>query len=336
MATIKMVAQKANVSIMTVSRVLNNPQSVTEKTKERVLKAIQELGYQPNEAARIMKGKRANILGVLIPDFDNHFYTKFLKLIEEIVTPLGYRLLIASNAAGSSQVENLKYLLSRNVDAIVISSYSEIKDASQYILQNRIHVPTVIIDKLEDGIAMNSIYTDGFGGIRKIVEHLIGLGHRNIAMIKGATDYQIANDRFYGYLETLTAHGIPVNSAYIWEGDYTIESGAAAAEHFISLPNPPTAIVASSDYIAIGAIHALQKHGYRIPDDISVTGYDGINIGELLTPQLTTIKLPIKEIAQKTVDILTRELESKERGHVTVVFEGDLMVRGSTGQCKAL
>ena len=328
-----MVAKKANVSIMTVSRVLNNPESVMEKTRKRVLCAIEELNYQPNEAARIMKGKRANILGVLIPDFDNHFYTKLLKLIEEIITPLGYRLLIASNAAGSSQIENLKYLLSRNVDAIVISSYSEIKDASQYILQNNIPVPTVIIDKLENSVAVNSIYNDGFRGIQKIVEHLISLGHTKIAMIKGAADYQIANDRFYGYLETLADHGIPANPAYIWEGNYTIESGSAAAEHFISLPDPPTAIVASSDYLAIGAINALHRNGYRVPDDISVTGYDGIDMGEFLIPQLTTIKLPIRDIAQKTVDILIRQLGDQKGEPITVVFDGDLVVRDSTGAC---
>lgn len=319
---------------MTVSRVLNTPERVAEKTRERVLHAITELGYRPNEAARIMKGKRANILGVLIPDFDNYFYTKLIKLIEEMVTPLGYRLLIASNTAGSSQLDNLKYLLSRNVDAIVISSYSEIKEATQYLLQNNIHIPTVIIDRPEKHNGINYIHADGFSGIQKIVEHLISLGHTKIAMITGATDYKIANDRFDGYLETMAAHNIPVNPAYIVEGDYTTEAGAAAAECLISLPDPPTAIVASSDYIAIGAIHTLHRKGYRIPEDISVTGYDGIDFGEFLIPQLTTIKLPIKEMARKTVDFLIHEAENIDSKPSNIVFDGDLIVRDSTALCR--
>ena len=138
MATIKMVAQRANVSVMTVSRVLNDPQCVSDKTKERVLRAIQELNYQPNEAARIMKGKRSNILGVLVPDLDNPLHTRFLDLLEETVTPMGYRLLIASSVPGGGLVENVKYMLSRSVDAIVISACSEIKEASEYIITSKI------------------------------------------------------------------------------------------------------------------------------------------------------------------------------------------------------
>ena len=331
MATLKMVAQRANVSVMTVSRVLNNPQCVSDKTKERVLQAAKELGYQPNEAARIMKGKRSNILGVLIPDLDNPLHTRFLDLFEATVTPLGYRLLIASNAAGSSLVENLKYMLSRNVDAIVMSGCSEIQEASRYITQAKINVPVVIIDKVETEGVFNSVYNDGTQGIKRLVDHLVGLGHTKIAMIKGSVGYQITNDRFRGFVDAMESHGLKIDPAYIYEGDYTIQSGNDAAEYFMSLENRPTAIVAHSDCIAVGAIHALQLRGYRVPDDVSVTGCDGIYLGDLITPQLTTMKFSMHSIARKVADIIIKELETGKKQGVSAVFEGEFKLRGSTG-----
>lgn len=333
MVTIKSVAEEAKVSVMTVSRVINHPGSVSDRTKQRVLKAIDELQYQPNQTARILKGKRANILGVLIPDFANPFYTDFIKQIEEVATPLGYRLLIASNTAGTGQVENVKYLISRNVDAIIICSYSEIKDASKYILQNHFDVPAVILDRIKEGTSISSVYADGFSGIKNMVEYLIGLGHRRIAMIKGASSYRIANDRFLGYQEALREHGIFCNEQYVWEGDYTMKSGAMAAEYFSSIEKRPTAIVSSSDYMAVGVINYLLQHGYRVPEDFSVTGYDGIHMGELLKPQLTTVALPIRTMARKAVELLIDELENGKKNNTVEVYVGDLLIRGSTGRC---
>ena len=331
LATLKMVAKKANVSVMTVSRVLNNPEFVSDKTKERVLRAIRELDYQPNEAARIMKGKRSNILGVLIPDLENPLHCRFMDLLEETVTPLGYRLLIASSSASSSLIENLKYMLSRNVDAIVISSCSGINEASQYIIKSQIDVPLVIIDKVEPEGIINSVYTDGFQGTKQIVDYLVSLGHRKIAMIKGAKGYQITNDRFSGYQAAMQAHGLPIEPAYVYRGDYTIQSGIVAANYFLSLEDPPTAIVAPSDLIAVGAMHAIQAQGYKIPEDFSVTGCDGIYLADLTTPTLTTFMFSIKDVAQKVTDIIINELENQKAESVTAVFEGSLKIGGSTG-----
>ena len=331
MATIKMVAQRANVSVMTVSRVLNDPQCVSDKTKERVLRAIQELDYQPNEAARIMKGKRSNILGVLVPDLDNPLHTRFLDLLEETVTPMGYRLLIASSVPGGGLVENVKYMLSRSVDAIVINACSEIKEASEYILTSKISVPVVIIDKVEPEGMIHSVYTNGYSGIRQLVEHLIGLGHRKIAAIKGAAGYSSTNDRFLGYRSAMEEHGLPVDPSYIFEGDYTIQTGIWAAEYFLSLENRPTAIVAPSDVIAVGVIHGLQKAGCRVPEDISVTGYDGIYLGDLITPPLTTYNFSIRDLAQKAAEIVINELDNGKSETVTAVFAGTPKLRGSTG-----
>ena len=330
LATIKMVAQRANVSVMTVSRVLNDPQCVSDKTKERVLQAIQELNYQPNEAARIMKGKRSNILGVLVPDLDNPLHTRFLDLLEDTVTPMGYRLLIASSVTGSL-VENVKYMLNRSVDAIVISSCRGVQEVSEYIITSKIRVPVVIIDKVEPEGKIHSVYTNGYYGTRQLMEHLIGLGHRKIAAIKGAAGYQISNDRFQGYQSAMAEHEIPVDPSYIFEGDYTIQTGVNAAEYFLSLEERPTAIVAPSDVIAVGVIHGLQKAGIRVPDEISVTGCDGIYLGDLITPPLTTYNFSIREIAKKVADILIDELDNGRTETVTAVFDGSMKIRGSTG-----
>ena len=330
LATIKMVAQRANVSVMTVSRVLNDPQCVSDKTKERVLSAIQELNYQPNEAARIMKGKRSNILGVLVPDLDNPLHTRFLDLLEDTVTPMGYRLLIASSVTGSL-VENVKYMLNRSVDAIVISSCPQVQEVSEYIITSKIRVPVVIIDKVEPEGKIHSVYTNGCYGIQQLMAHLIGLGHRKIAAIKGAAGYRISIDRFQGYRTAMEARGLPVDPAYIFEGDYTIQTGVSAAEYFLSLEDRPTAIVAPSDVIAVGVIHGLQKAGCKVPEEISVTGCDGIYLGDLITPPLTTYNFSIREIAKKVAEILINELDNGKTAPVTAVFDGSMKIRESTG-----
>ena len=330
MATLKMVANRANVSVMTVSRVLNDPQCVSDKTRERVLQAISELNYRPNEAARIMKGKRSNILGVLVPDLDNPLHTRFLDLLEDTVTPMGYRLLIASSVTGGL-VENIKYMLSRSVDAIVISACSDIQEASEFILASKISVPVVIIDRVEPAGKIHSVYTDGCAGIQQLMRHLIGLGHRKIAAVKGAPGYRITDDRFRGYQSAMEEYGLPVDPAYIYEGDYTIQTGIWAAEHFLSLEDRPTAIVTPSDVIAVGVIHGLQKAGCRVPEDISVTGCDGIYLGDLITPPLTTCNFSIRGLAGKAAEIIINELDNGKGEPVTAVFEGTLKMRGSTG-----
>ena len=330
MATIKMVAQRANVSVMTVSRVLNDPQCVSDKTKERVLRAIQELNYQPNEAARIMKGKRSNILGVLVPDLDNPLHTRFLDLLEDTVTPMGYRLLIASSVTGGL-VENVKYMLNRSVDAIVISACKEVQEVSEYIITSKINIPVVIVDKVEPEGKIHSVYTNGYYGTRQLMEHLIGLGHRKIAVIKGAAGYQTTKDRFLGFQSAMEDHGLSVDPAYIFEGDYMIQTGINAAEYFLSLENRPTAIVAPSDVIAVGVIHGLQRAGCKVPEEISVTGCDGIYLGDLITPPLTTYNFSIRELAMKVAEILINELDNGKAETVTAVFDGSMKIRGSTG-----
>ncbi len=337
LSTIKMVAKEAGVSTMTVSRVLNQSQPVREETKKRVMAAVKKLDYQPNQAARIMRGGKANILGVLIPDFTNPFYAEFLKYIEEAAAKYGFRLLITSNNATNNQIDNVQYLINRNVDAIIVCSYNKIKNAAQYLSNNYPDIPMVVLDKLERGINMNSVYADGFIGIKNVVEYLIKEGHKKIAMIKGNTNHLIANDRYLGYEETLKSHGIEVRNDYIYEGDYTMQTGVAAVEYFLSLKDKPTVIVSSSDYIAIGAIHQLIQRGYRVPEDFSVTGYDGIYMGEISHPQLTTIKIPISDMAQKTVQILMDDMNTadiKKNEKITVRYIGDLCIKGSTGKFK--
>lgn len=325
-----MVAEEAKVSAMTVSRVLNNSQRVSDQTKERVLEAINKLNYQPNQAARIIRGGKSNILGVLIPDFTNPFYTDLLKYIEKYAVLSGFRLLIASNAAATDQIENVQYLINRNVDAIVVCSYGAIKDASKYILRNYPHIPAVILDKSDLKKEINSIYADGFTDIKNVVEYLISIGHEKIAMIKGKSNYLIANDRFLGYKDALGLHGIEFNDTFIWEGEYTIESGVMAADYFLSLKDRPTAIVSSSDYMAIGLVNQLIQSGYNVPEDFSVTGYDGLYMGEVLHPHLTTLKLPIEQMAKKTVDILTNEINNGKQESVVLSYTGELVVRAST------
>lgn len=330
MVSIKMVAQEAGVSTMTASRVLNNYPHVSEKVKVRVLDAAKRLSYQPNQAARIMRGKKAYAIGVMIPDFGNPFYTNLIQCLESCLAPLGYRLMTTSNSAYTNQIVNIQNFLSRNLDGLIICSYRGMKGARKFIMENYPNMPTVIFDDVKEGGSVYTVYADGFTGIKRMVSYLYEIGHREIGIIKGESALSIANDRYEGYLDSMKEYGLDFHEEWVYNADYSMESGMKAAQYFVGLEHRPTAVLATSDYMAIGAINYLINHNYKVPEDLTVTGYDGMYLGNLITPRLTTIQLPVKEMAQTATQIIINSLDNSKQERKKNVFIGELLVRDST------
>lgn len=336
MATIKDVAQRAGVSVTTVSRVLNNTAPVNEKTKEKIKKAMKELNYTPSIIAQGMRTKKSRTLGVIIPDYINPFYHELFKYLEDAARKEGYHVIVASTGEeAADEVGYINQLVNKNIDGIIVCSYRGEQQTIEYLLKLSREIPVIFMDNLQVKKPINAVYTDGYLGIREIMKHVIEQGHRAIAFIKPLARYHVANDRYEGYKDAMKEAGLGINKEFVYEGNYHIESGYAAAKYFLTqTKNRPTAIVSATDLMAIGAINYLQSQGIRIPEDIVVAGFDDIYIDKLISPPLTTYKQPIEEIAQKAVKLFIHKSNHPTAKNREIVLKGRVVIRRSTDSSK--
>lgn len=333
MATIKDVAKKAGVSVTTVSRVLNNTAPVNEKTREMILKAIEELAYTPSVMAQGMRTKKTRTIGVIIPDYMNPFYFELFKHIEEEAKKEGYHVIVASvDEDNSSEVSHINDLLSRSIDGIIICTYKGDKETVDYLLRLSKKMPVVFMDNLDVKKSLiNCVYTDAYMGVKKVTKHLIELGYKKIAFIKSLTNYKTANERYDGFLDAMKEAKVEVKDEYIYEGNYKINSGYEAAKYFLSREkDKPNAIVSSTDFMAIGVMNYVKSQGLRIPEDIAVAGYDDIYISRLMSPPITTYRQPIENIAREAIKIIINKCIHPNAKNKQIVLCGELLIRKST------
>ncbi len=337
MATIKDVAKLAGVSVTTVSRAFNNTAPVNEKTKERIMQAIEELNYTPSIIAQGMRTKKSKTIGVIIPDYLNPFYHVLFKYVENEARQEGYHVIISSTGEDTTDEDNyINDLVNRNVDGIIVCSYKGQQETIEKLIKISKKIPVVFLDNLQAKRQTNAIYVDGYTGIKRITEHLIQLGHREIAFIKSLERYNVANDRYQGYLDAMKKAGLNVKKELVYEGNYHIESGCQAAKYFLENKRISlTAIVSSTDLMALGVMNYLKSQGYQIPQDIAVAGFDDIYMSKLTTPPLTTYKQPIKDIAKKAVKLILHQLNHPKTEKKQIKLEGELVIRRSTDITKS-
>lgn len=332
MATIKDVAIKAGVSVTTVSRVLNDTAPVNDITKDKILKAIEELKYKPSIIAQGMRTKKSRTVGIIIPDYINLFYNELFKCLGNEAKKAGYGVITASVGDDSSdEISSINDLLNRNIDGIIVCSYKGAKETIEYLLKVSRDLPVIFMDNLKAERSINSVYTNGYVGIKTITEHLIENGFHRIGFIKPLKRYEVANDRFDGYVDGLKESGIDFVEDLIYEGDYGIESGYEAAKYFLSNKELKIeAIIAANDLMAIGAINYIRSKGIRIPEDIAVAGFDNVYFSKLITPPLTTYEQPIDELAKNAINLFINKIKHPTAKNKEVVLEGKLVVRKST------
>ncbi len=336
MATIKDVAKQAGVSVTTVSRVLNGTAPVNIKTKEKIMQAIDTLQYSPSIMAQGMRTKKSKTLGVLVPDYMNPFYHELFKYIEDAVRQEGYHMLtISTQEEVEDENSYITDLVNRNVDGIIVCSYKGEKETITYLLQLAKTMPVIFLDHFDIKQSINAVFTDGYNGIKEVTKHMIDKGHKNIAFIRPPVRYQVANDRYEGYKDAMQVARLPVNEELIYEGNYHIESGYAAAKYFLTQAKvKPTAIVSATDLMAIGAVNFIKSQGLSMPEDIAVAGYDDIYISKLMTPPITTYRQPIAQMAQTAVQIFIHKINHPTANNRQVMLAGHLMVRRSTDRDK--
>ncbi|MGQ9629551.1 MAG: LacI family DNA-binding transcriptional regulator [bacterium] len=327
MATIKDVAKFANVSIATVSHVINGTRFVREGTRKRVLRAIETLGYQPSALARGMVTKKSKTIAFLASDITNPFFAEVALGAESYARELGYNLFLcnADEEFGRSS-SYLNLLREKRVDGVLDTSPTEVKPLS-------LTVPTVLFEKTSEGENCCSILIDTLNGAHRAVEHLVDLGHRRIAFISGPLKDQTNRNRLIGYERTLEDHGIPFDASLIAEGDCRPGSGYRATLKFLELPRPPTAIFASNDLMATGALCAAHSKGLGVPEDISVVGFDDIDLSRFTTPPLTTISFPKYEMGRMAMEILMNMIDGKGFKKLSII-KTELIIRQSTAPAR--
>jgi DNA-binding LacI/PurR family transcriptional regulator len=335
-ATIKDVALAAGVSVATVSRVLNDTAPVNEETRQKIQKVIDELQYQPSMIARGMRKQQSKVIAIMVPSYENPYHIKLFKYIEDEAKKRGYRLILVGMDEGNdSEHESIMDLMTRNVDGIILCTYRGNKNNIKNIMQLSKRLPIVFMDNFEFDEAISSVVIDGHKGMHQMTHHLLELGHRNIGYIDGSSGYKVANERRRGYEDCLKEHDIAVQSKLIYYADYEISAGYEASRYFMEESSvKPTAILAANDIMAIGAVGYLRENGYRIPKDIAVAGFDDIDLGKIIMPNLTTYRQPLNTIAHQVVKMLIDKINSPTIEEKQIIVDGELIVRGSTDYLK--
>jgi len=329
--TIKDVAKRAGVSPVTVSRIINNAGNVSVASREKIERAIEELGYVPSVAARSLRSKRTRSLALVVPDITNPFWTTVARGVEDAAQICDHSVFIYNTDENpSKQLRYLDVIASQRVDGVIIAPYdSDIQNLAKLRKRN---TPTVIIDRRIEGWDVDSAHGDSLSGAQTLVQHLISLGHKRIAMVSGPASTSTAEDRVAGYCMALAEAGIPIDPRLVKRGEYRITSGEELTHQLLEEGLNPTAIFAANQFIALGVIQALGKRGLRIPQDIALVCFDDLPYVSRLFPFLTVVVQPAYDMGMNAAQLLLSRLDSEaslQPRHV--VLPTRLIVRHSCG-----
>ncbi|BDG42999.1 LacI family DNA-binding transcriptional regulator [Saccharococcus caldoxylosilyticus] len=325
MVRISDVAKLANVSTATVSRVLSNSGNVTKETTEKVLEAIQKLNYQPNILARQLRKLETKTILVVVPDITNTFFSKVLRGIEHVAIENDYQVLLGDTGNNIERERGyLNILRQRKADGMILLTA---RLESHLLEEIASEFPVVLACEYLEGSTIPTVSIDNISSARKATEYLIHLGHRRIGFISGPLNVILSRDRLKGFRQAMAQHNIPIESFLVQEGDFSFKSGYNMMMKFLALDQPPTAVFASNDEMAIGAIKAIKSKGLRVPDDISVVGFDDIQFASIYEPALTTISQPMFEIGKKAMELLIKLINKDELKKSQYILEDQLVIR---------
>jgi len=328
MSNNKEVARLAKVSTATVSRVVNNYPHINESTRKRVLKVMRQLNYQPNRVARRLRMKRTQTIGLIVADITNPYYAEMIQSIEEIAYTHQYGMLLSNtNEDPEKEKRYVDLLLNEQVAGIIISPVDEDYEFSE--LQLAQNTPVVAIDRRLRRMAVDTVLVKNEQGAREATEYLIRLGHRRIGLIAGPTRLTPARERQTGYEKALREHGLKVDKDLIKVGNFKQVSGYAQAVELLTMPNPPTAIFVTNNLMTLGALNAIHDKGFKIPDDISILGFDDLSWAPSLNPPLTAVAQPTYELGRNAAELLFRKISNRDGTPVEINLPPTLIVRKS-------
>src|SRR5271163_124029 len=331
---IKEVAARARLSTATVSRAMNQSELVRPQTAEKVRRAIRELGYYPNTQARALVSGRSQMFGLIISDIVNPFFPELVKSFEFAAIHRGYEVIVANTDYNSERMGGcVRRMIERKVDGVAIMT-SEI---DRHLLDELSHrrLPIVFLDVGKLKPLISNISVDYSKGIGEAVQHIVSRGHERIGFISGPLTLKSARTRRSAFLKCIDACGIGERQRCVVEGNHKIDGGEVAMTQLLSLPKPPTAVLTSNDLTAIGALGAITRAGLRVPDDISVVGFDDIELSRFTQPPLTTIRLSRDELGRRAFDALYETVEGQHRTGQEIKISTSVVLRQSTARVAA-
>ncbi|MDA7965249.1 LacI family DNA-binding transcriptional regulator [Ruegeria sp.] len=326
--TLDDVAKRAGVSTATVSRCLNDPQRVIAATRERVMSAVDALGYTPNFAARVMAAKRSFTIGAIIPTMENAIFARGLQAFQEEIHLRGYTLLVSSSAYKPEvEEEQIRTLVARGADGLLLIGHD--RDDRIYDYLDRQKVPAMVAWSFIPEKRMPSIGFDNRQAMKALAEEVIGLGHKRLATISGITQ---GNDRarlrIEGIRDAMRSNGLSPDTLMTIETPYEIENGAEAFRQLMASDHPPSAVLCGNDVLAVGAVRQAELMGLRVPGDVSITGFDDIELARIVHPALTTLHVPHREMGRKAAAGLIEMIESNASGQ-SIQLETSIVTRTS-------
>lgn len=332
-ATMKDVAVEAGVSTATVSRALMNPEKVSPATRLRVEEAALNVGYSPHPLTRSVRRNDSYTLLVIVPDICDPFFSEIIRGIEVTAAERGYLVLIGDCAHQNQQEKSLMNLmLARQIDGMVLLG-SRLPFDTRFEEQRHLP-PMVMANEFAPELGLPTVHIDNLTAAFEAVNHLHTLGHRRIACIAGPEEMPLCQYRLQGYIQSLRRNGIAIETAYIIRGDFSFEAGKKALQALMALPQPPEALFCHSDIMALGAISEAKAMGLRIPQDLSVVGFDDIELAHYSDPPLTTVAQPRFAIGREAMLLLIEQMDGKNVSVGSRLMDFELKIRSSTAPAR--
>lgn len=324
------VAERAGVSVTSVSHVINQTRLVSDDLRERVLTAMNELGYQPNALARSLRRKETYTIGVIMTNSADPFFAEVTRGVEDACFEQGYNIILCNSDSDlDKELFYTNELIKKRVDGILFLAAGGKSTQHIRTMQQR-KTPLVVVDRYIPDLAVDTVLIDNARGGWLATHHLIELGHRRIGCITGPSDLTLSAERVTGYRRALQEAGILVDESLIVKGNFQYETGYQAAQQFLAQPIPPTAIFACNDLMAIGVINAAVKQGWQVPDRLSVIGFDDIRMAAYINPLLTTVAQPKYEMGSIATTMLLERIHNQEMAPRQKLLDTQLVVREST------
>lgn len=328
MPTIYQVAERAGVSLSTVSRVLNGKASVNKVLRERVEKAVEELNYRPNSVARSLANSRTDSIGVLVPELNAPFFGDLMQAVESTLRAADKHVIITvGRNCLETEKDAVEFLISRNCDALIMHAEAL---SDEYLLElNQSKLPIALVNRQVEGLSEACTTLDNEKGGYLATRHLLELGHKNIAYISGPIEKRDAKLRLEGHNRALSEAGVSANSELIFEGNYTEEDGKLGLLELMARDQPFTALVCANDWMASGAISCARDLGMSLPHDLSIVGFDDVVFAHHVFPRLTTISNPVANMAEMSAKYILNKVYG-QANDVKLSFEPTLILREST------
>lgn len=328
--TLKDVAERAGVSYATVSRVLANKPNIREETRQRVLLAVQEIGYRPNRVARSLKSRNSQIIGVVVSNIIYDFFAPLVRAIEDYVSQHDFGLVLCnSDESPEKEIRCINLLIEENAAGVIIAPTVENNHAIDLLLDTQI--PVVTVDRrVTNHAGPDSVVIDNARSAFRLIDHLITNGYRRIGAVVGSQEIYTARERYIGYRQALECHDIPLDPALVATNIPTVKNGYDLALSLLRMSDPPTALFTSNHLLASGALKAIKTAGLTIPDDVALVTFDNSTWTELVDPGLTVIEQPAARLGYTAADLLIQRIDNPHLPCRDVSLEAQLIVRGSS------